>query len=101
MFGWPNLTGDAIQRLQAANALANTQPGETPAYQLKPWVNTFACPACQVGETNAKVADYFTAWTCWACGDDQGTLPRPKNRPEPAADEDVAHRSVNPNTSLT
>ena len=66
-----------------ASTVVKAAPGKL-EYQHRERAGNFSCPACQVGENNAKVANYFTPWTCWACGDDQKTLPRPLMYPDPA-----------------
>lgn len=85
------MIGMTYEGIQAAMAQAQEKVkaayGGTPnrlEYQHKERAGNFSCPACQVGENNAKVANYFTPWTCWACGDDQKTLPRPLMYPDPA-----------------
>jgi hypothetical protein len=65
---------------QAPIARAALKPDD---YRLQPRRGLFTCKRCDVGEMNPPEAvDHYTAWPCWACDQDDMTLPRPI--PEPA-----------------
>jgi hypothetical protein len=82
----------AAQRAAAATAKGidvSPTASKVNAHHYAVRAGNFTCPACQVGENNAKLPDYFTAWECWACGDTQETLPRPLERPTEPADAEM------------
>ena len=75
--------GGMAQRIKQA---IKPQPQGVQAYQLQPRAANFNCPTCLVGENNGRVADYFTPWKCWMCGDTEKTTPRPLTIPSEPAD---------------
>lgn len=66
----------------AAAAAAPKAGGPEPAYRNHPRTEVFTCKACQVQE-RATLPNYYTAYACWYCGDQEATLPRPTPRPGP------------------
>lgn len=82
---------EAVQRAQALSAgfTFGSAPAPVPRedlapndYRLRPRVGLFTCKRCDVTEMNPPEAkDYYTAWPCWFCGQDDMTLPRPITEP--------------------